>query len=59
MNTGSEYGLVVDRADEMVNISLACNHTPSRSSNRHAFERPPSNWTAIPSLVESMDNPQQ
>lgn len=38
----------------MVNESTSCRHTTTRTRNPHGYERPPSDWNEIPTMVEQM-----
>ncbi|KAK5162694.1 uncharacterized protein LTR77_011247 [Saxophila tyrrhenica] len=47
--------LLTTELNKMKDISLDCHHRPSRTRNRFAYERVPSDWTKIPTLVEDMN----
>jgi pentose-5-phosphate-3-epimerase len=47
--------IAVGELEKMRDISTSCNHKPSRSRNSFGYERPPKDWTKIPTLVEEMN----
>jgi pentose-5-phosphate-3-epimerase len=47
--------IAVAELEKMMEISTACNHKPSRSRNSFGYERPPKDWTTIPTLAEEMN----
>lgn len=48
---------VVTELTKETNISLSCDHTATRTRNRFAYERTPSDWGKIPTLIEDMYQP--
>lgn len=47
--------IAIEELEKMKDISTICNHKPSRSRNSFGYERPPKDWTTIPTLVEEMN----
>ncbi|KXT06127.1 hypothetical protein AC578_1274 [Pseudocercospora eumusae] len=46
--------IVVEELEKMSNISSKCNHKMKRNRNKFGFERTPTNWAKIPTLIDDM-----
>ncbi|KAK5754896.1 hypothetical protein LTS12_015019 [Elasticomyces elasticus] len=46
---------IIMELEKMQTISMECYHKPSRKKNRFGYERTPTDWSKIPTLIEDMN----